>query len=203
MLGVGAPRKEDKDMEYIEGGRIGRITKHLRNQGYEKEMENILYDSKSFPKLKKPEQTRYVETVVDRMDKSIGEENAEKVLFECGAQCCGKSWSSFAKRIWNQSESINDFFKKLNKEEEKYNTQITYAPDRNSITVERSKCICGLINKGKPFKTNKSYCKCSIGHMSVFFKAVFNVNEIQIEQSIYSCSEKCKWQIQLNDFAQH
>ncbi len=189
-------------MEYIEGGRFGRITKHLRKQGYEKEMEDILYDSTSFPKLKKPEQTKYVETVMARMDKSIGKENAEKVLIECGAQCCGKSWSRFVKGIWHQSESIYDFFIKLNEEEEKYNTQFTYDPNRNSIVVERSKCICGLINKGKPFKTNKDYCKCSIGHMSVFFNTVFNVKEIQIEQSIYSGSDTCKWQIQLNEIAQ-
>ena len=165
-------------------------------------MEDILYDSDNFTKLKKPEQTKYIETVMSRMNKSIGKENAENVLFECGAQCCGKSWSKFVQRIWDQSESIDDFFIKLNDEEEKYNTQITYEPDRNSIAVERSKCICGLINKGEPFKTNKDYCKCSIGHMSVFFNTLFNAKEIQIAQSIYSGSEKCKWQIQLNESAQ-
>lgn len=186
-------------MEYLEGGRFGRITKHLRKQGYEEEMENILHDSKNFPKLKKPEQTKYVETVMGRMDKSIGKDNAERVLIECGAQCCGKSWSSFVKRIWNQSESVNDFFIKLNKEEEKYNTQFTYDPNRNSIAVERSKCICGLINKGKPFETHKGYCKCSIGHMSAFFNTVFNVKEVQMKQSIFSGSDTCKWHIQLSD----
>ncbi len=185
-------------MDYLEGGRFGRITKHLRKQGYEKEMEEILYDSKNFPKLKKVEQTKYVETVMGRMGKSIGKENTEKVLFECGSQCCGKSWSNFVKRIWNQSESATDFFKKLNEKEEKYNTQFTYKPDKSLIIVERSKCICGLINKGKLFRTYKEYCKCSIGHMSVFFNTVFNVKEINMEQSIYSGSKKCKWQIRLH-----
>ena len=189
-------------MEYIEGGRFGRITKHLRKQGYETEMEDILYDSKNFPKLKKPEQTRYVEAVIGRMDQHIGKVNAESVLFECGAQCCGKSWSGFVKRIWNQSDSINDFITRLNEEEAKYSTQFTYDPTKNSIAVERSKCICGLINKGKPFETHKGFCKCSIGHMSVFFNTVFDVKEIQIEQSIYSGSDTCKWTIQLNKFAQ-
>jgi hypothetical protein len=189
-------------MEYLEGGRFGRITKHLRKQGHENEMEEILYDSKNFPKLKKPEQTKYVETVMGRMGKYIGKENTEKVIFECGSQCCGKSWSNFVKRIWDQSESTTDFFKKLNEEEEKYNTQFTYKPDKNLITVERSKCICGLINKGTPFRTHKEYCKCSIGHMSVFFNTVFNVREIKIEQSIYSGSEKCKWQIKLHKITQ-
>ncbi|WP_294347047.1 DUF6144 family protein [Prosthecochloris sp.] len=188
-------------MEYLEGGRFGRITKHLRKQGFENEMEGILYDSKNFPKLKNPEKTEYVETVMGRMEKSIGKDNAEKVLFECGAQCCGKSWSRFVKRIWNQSESINGFFIKLNEEEKRYNTQFTYDPKRNSIAIERSKCVCGLINKGKPFKTHKGYCKCSIGHISVFLNTVFNVKEIQIKQAIYSGSDTCKWHIQLNEFA--
>ena len=113
-------------MKYIEGGRFGRITKHLRKQGFEKEMENILHDSINFPKLKKPEQTEYVETVIGRMDKIIGKENTANVLFECGAQCCGKSWSSFVKSIWDQSQSTEEFFKNLNKEEKKYNTQLEF-----------------------------------------------------------------------------
>ncbi|WP_028584672.1 hypothetical protein [Desulfogranum mediterraneum] len=185
-------------MKYIEGGRFGRITKHLRKQGHEKEMEEILYDSKKFPKLKKPEQTKYVETVISRMEEIIGKKNSEKVLFECGAQCCGKSWSNFVKRIWNQSDSTTDFLKKLNKEEEKYHTHFTYDTERNSITVARSKCICGLINKGNRFRENNSYCKCSIGHMFAFFNAVLKVKKIEIQQSIYSGSEKCKWKVQLN-----
>jgi len=184
-------------MKYQETGRFGRITKHLRNQGFEEEMKEILYDSENFTKRKKTDQTKYVETIVSRMTEKIGTENTEKVLFECGAQCCGKSWSKFAKRIWDQSKSINDFFNILNEEENKYDTQIKYNSEDKSIVVERRKCICGLINKGEPFNSNKDYCKCSIGHMSLFFNAVFPVKEIQLEKSIYSGANKCKWNIKI------
>jgi len=182
-------------MEYLEGGRFGRITKHLRKQGFEKEMEKILHDSINFPKLKKADQTEYVETVIGRMETIVGKENSTSVLFDCGAQCCGKSWSNFVKKIWDQSQSTEDFLKNLNQEEKKYHTQFTYNTKENSINVERTKCICGLINKGKPFKTYKGYCECSVGHMSVFFNTVLDVHDIKIEQSIYSGSETCRWKI--------
>ena len=184
-----------RNMKYQETGRFGRITKHLRKQGFELEMADILYDSKSFAGLSKTDQTKYVETVLHRMIKIIGIESTEKILFECGSQCCGKSWSNFAKRIWDNSKSLDDFFEKLNEEEKKYSTMISYNSAENSITVERDKCICGLINKGDHFKSTKAYCKCSLGHMSVFFNSIFSVQDIQLVESIYSGSERCKWNI--------
>lgn len=189
-------------MKYQESGRFGRITKHLRKLGFEQEMEKILFDSSSFPKLKKTEHASYVEKVVTRMTKIIGEKNTEKVLFECGAQCCGKSWSKFVMNIWRESESLEIFFRNLNQEEEKYNTLFTHIPSESLIIVERTKCICGLINKGEHFQNNKNYCKCSTGHMSVFFKTIFDVKDIQLTKSIYSGSDRCEWKIKIQNDAQ-
>ncbi len=186
-------------MKYQESGRFGRITKHLRKQGFEKDMEKILFDSSYFPKLKKKEQTQYVEKVITRMTDIIGLEKTEKVLFECGAQCCGKSWSKFVKEIWDKTKSLEDFFKNLNKEEEKYNTEIKYIESEDLIIVERSKCICGLINKGEIFQNNKEYCKCSNGHMSVFFSTVFDIEEVKLIKSIYSGSDICQWRIKIKN----
>ncbi len=185
-------------MKYQESGRFGRITKHLRKHGFEKEMEDILLDSDKFTKLKKPEQTRFVETVVTRMVENIGEKKSEKVLFDCGAQCCGKSWSGFVKRIYDDSGSLDEFFKNLNEEEKKYNTTIRFNSDDKIIIVARSKCICGLINKGAHFESNSEYCKCSLGHMSQFFNTVFSVKELKMLKSIYSGDDTCEWEIKID-----
>ncbi len=184
-------------MDYLEGGRLGRITKNLRKLGFEKEMEKILFDSSSFPNLKKIEQTKYVETVIDRMEFTIGLTNAKKVLFECGTKCCGKSWSNFVKQIWDDSESIEEFFTNINKAEEKYNTTFSYNSKKKIITVIRTKCICGLINKGEPFLNNKTFCHCSIGHMNAFFNSIFKVKDIHMKKSIFSGDERCEWKIKL------
>lgn len=180
-------------MKYQETGRFGRITKNVRNLGYEKEMEAILLDSLDFTKLKKIEQTQYIETVMDRMEKRIGLENTNKVLFECGAQCCGKSWSNFVKQIWQNSKSIEDFIDHINQEEEKYDTHFIYNEKEKLITVVRDACICGLINKGNIFTDIKTFCNCSIGHMSIFFNTIFKVDKIEFTKSIYSGDEKCEW----------
>jgi hypothetical protein len=184
-------------MSYQETGRFGRITKSLRKNGFCVEMDDILFDSDNFTKLKKTDQTQYVETVVNRMEQLIGEDNTKKVLFECGKNCCGKSWSNFAKRIYNNSNSIEDFVKKLNKEEIKYNTIISYDKNKRSIQVKRTKCICGLINKGKIFNNTNFYCNCSNGHMSAFFSSIFKVDKIVFQQSIYNGNDSCVWQILL------
>ncbi len=182
-------------MPYQETGRFGRITKHLRKLGFETEMEPILHDSGGFNKLKKADQTKYVEVVVDRMVKHVGLENTERVLYECGAQCCGKSWSQFAKRIWEDSVSMEEFVEKLNKEEEKYNTHIEHCVSDNTLVVERSKCICGMINKGLPFESSGDFCSCSIGHMAAFFGAVLPVSRVELEETISVGDDRCRWKV--------
>ena len=186
-------------MKYQETGRFGRITKNLRKLGFKNEMEEILFDSSTFPELKKSEQTKYVETVVKRMKKAIGPENTARVLFECGAKCCGKSWSEFVQNIWDESNSLPDFFYNLNQKEAKYNTKIEYNNSKKSITVSRTRCICGLINKGSKFEDNTDYCSCSIGHMSEFFSTIFEVKSIELLNSIYAGDDKCEWLISIKE----
>ena len=184
-------------MGYQETGRFGRITKHLRKLGCEEHMESILHDSGEFSTLKKVDQAKYVEVVVGRMTESLGQEMTDRVLYECGAQCCGKSWSNFAKRIRQASSSLDDFVDNLNKEEAKYNTRVEYCSLENSVVVERTKCICGLVNKGLPFESNSRFCNCSIGHMAAFFATVFNVDQVELEETISAGSSRCRWKILL------
>jgi len=186
-------------MKYQETGRLGRITKNMRKLGFEADMDKILFDSLEFPHLKKKEQTKYIGTVMERMEINIGLENTKKILKECGAQCCGKSWSNFVRQIWDNARSPAEFFVNLNKEEKKYDTHITYDSEHNCITVVRDKCICGLINKGNVFSNNSVFCNCSIGHMSVFFNSIFRVADIQLIKSIYSGDDKCLWEILLEE----
>ncbi|MGP3779599.1 DUF6144 family protein [Halanaerobium saccharolyticum] len=186
-------------MQYQETGRFGRITKNLRKLGFENEMPEILFDSSAFPELKKSEQSKYVETVVKRMESIIGPENTEQVLFQCGAKCCGKSWSKFVQNIWDDSNSLPDFFYNLNQKEAKYNTEIEYNELNNSITVSRKKCICGLINKGTKFVENTDYCSCSIGHMSEFFSTIFKIKNIELLNSIYAGDDRCEWLISIKE----
>jgi hypothetical protein len=99
----------------------------------------------------------------------------------------------------DHSKSLEDFFVNLNNEEKKYDTHMYYDAEQKSITVIRDKCICGLINKGNVFRENNTYCNCSIGHMSVFFNAIFRVDNIQLMHSIYSGDERCEWIIRLKE----
>jgi hypothetical protein len=162
-------------------------------------MEEILIDSNNFTNLKKIGQTKYIEQVLVLMEQKIGVNNTKKVMFECGINCCGKSWSKFAKRIYNTSKTIEGFIHNLNKEEKKYNTYISFDKNINTIQVKRTKCICGLINKGNIFSHNNLYCSCSNGHMHAFFNSVFTVGQITLEQSIYSGNESCVWQVSLKE----
>lgn len=186
-------------MEYQETGRFGRITKNLRKEGFEDKMDSILFDSINFPKLNKVDKVHYVESTVNRMKAEIGEDNTKKVLFQCGAKCCGKSWSAWAKSFWDNSDSLDDFFVNLNKEEEKYNTSMSFDKAANTVSVMRTKCICGLINKGAFSTDDNLYCTCSSGHMDAFFSSVFSVENVELEQSIFNGAVTCNWKVKLEN----
>ena len=184
-------------MKYQETGRLGRITKNMRMLGFENEMIKILFDSLEFPNLKKKDQTKYIETLMIRMKETIGIDNTYRVLFECGKQCCGKSWSTFVQEIWDNSSSIENCIINLNEKEAKYNTYMTYDEINKTITVIRKKCICGLINKGEFLEYDDTFCMCSLGHMDQFFQTIFDVKRIILEKSIYSGHDECRWYIQI------
>ena len=185
-------------MKYQETGRLGRITKNLRKNGFEENMEKILFDSTDFNKLTEKGKVGFIETIVNRMEKEIGEDSTKRVLFSCGEQCCGKSWATFAMNIWNSSTSLENFFTNLNNEEEKYNTSFSYKENLEIVYVKRSKCICGLINKGNFSNSKNLFCTCSNGHMTDFFNSIFSVKEVILEQSISSGASECTWRIELN-----
>lgn len=165
-------------------------------------MENILFDSADFNNLNEKTKVGYIETVLNRMEKEIGEESTKRVLFSCGEQCCGKSWTTFAMNIWDSSNSLENFFINLNNEEEKYKTNFSFKKDIKTVYVMRSKCICGLINKGIFSNSKNLFCSCSNGHMTDFFNSIFSVKTVILEQSISSGADKCKWRIELNNWGE-
>lgn len=187
-------------MKYQETGRFGRITKNLKSEGFEDKMDSILINSIDFPKLNKEQKVKYVEATVKRMEAEIGEANTKNVLFQCGVKCCGKSWTRFARNIWDKSDSLEVFFINLNKEEEKYNTVISFEKKKNIVYVMRTKCICGLINKGTISAEKNLFCNCSNGHMNAFFNSIFSVKEVKLEQAIFSGANTCKWKIKMNNW---
>lgn len=185
-------------MIFQETGRFGRITKNLRKKGFENQMDGILHDSTNFTKMNKDDQIQYIENVMERMVETIGQKNTNSVLFSCGEQCCGKPWVNFAREIWERSKSsIDEFIANLNIAEEKYSTYFSNDSKNMLITVARKKCICGLINKGKPFKSNKSYCNCSTGHMFQFFNSIIPVQNIELKKSIMNGDRNCEWSIKI------
>lgn len=184
-------------MEYHKGGRFGRITKAMISEGFESYLDKLLYDSMDFSKMKKSQSVDYVEDVINRMDFNLGKENTQKVLRACGRKCCGKSWANFVKDISNSTETVEDFFELLNKKEEAYNTGFVFDKEKSMVTINRNKCICGLVNKAKrKFKSNL-YCECSTGHFLQFFESVFIVESIELKKSILSGSDSCEWVVKI------
>ena len=185
-------------MEYYKSGRFGRITKNAIKEGFEDSLEKVLYDSMDFASLSKKKSAEYVEEVINRMEKQLGRENTKKVLVSCGQQCCGKSWTKFTRDIKEETDTIEDFFELLNKREEPFQTSFTFNKDEKSIFINRSKCLCGLVNKAKNKFDSNLYCECSTGHFLNFFDSIFNVESIELKKSILNGSDSCQWIVKID-----
>jgi hypothetical protein len=186
-------------MEYLITGRFGRITKNIINNGFEEYLDNILYDSMEFPKMNKKQKAEYIQLVIIRMEKYIGKDNTLKVLNSCGKQCCGKSWTTFAKDIWDETKELTRFFEFLNIREKAYNTEFVYNKEKNTIIINRGKCLCGLVEKAQFKYDTGRYCECSTGHFKEFFEAIFSVEDISIKQSILYGADCCTWEVKLKE----
>lgn len=184
-------------MEFHKGGRFGRITKSMIDKGFEADLEKVLFDSMNFSKMNKNQSVKYVETVINRMDNHLGKENTKKILSKCGERCCGKTWSNFVREIKDSTEDLVSFFQLLNQKEAAFNTVFDFDQDKNIITINRGKCICGLINKAKNKFNSNLYCQCSTGHFFRFFEPVFPVKNVELKKSILSGADSCEWEVKI------
>ena len=186
-------------MEYLSTGRFGRITKNIINNGFEEYLDKILYDSMGFLKMNKKQKAEYIQLVIIRMEKYLGKDNTQKVLSSCGKQCCGKSWATFVKDIWDETKELTRFFELLNLREKPYNTEFVYNKEKNTVIIERSKCLCGLVEKAQYKHETGLYCECSTGNFKEFFETIFIVEDVNLQQSILYGSDCCKWEVRIKE----
>jgi len=184
-------------MDHLRTGRFGRITKNIIYNGFEEHLDVILGDSMEYIRMGKKEKAGYIRSVIERMERYMGKDNVKKVMSDCGRQCCGKSWTDFIDGIHCASKDINDFFELLNIEEKNYGTEFVFLQENNMIVIERSRCLCGLVEKARYKHENRNYCECSTGHFREFLGKVFTVEDILLKQSILCGADKCVWEVKI------
>ena len=181
-------------------GRIGRFANIIDEDLGEDIMLEVMKDSDKYSSLKAPQKAEWWRAAVERLENKVGNEKAIKIMNICGSRCCGQGNRKTAKRLKDESKSMEDFLIKASNYEVKEG-EIEYSlKDDSTIIGIFNKCFCGQVKQTKkPFK-NKTYCHCSVEFHKQFFKAALEQPiEVELAQSIITGADYCKFTIHIKE----
>ena len=133
---------------------------------------------------------RWITCLIDGLDKHVDEETKAMILEQCGRQCQSQGFIEKARRIYEQSQNMEEF---LNAFSEVYeNLHI----EGNSIYIVYPKCYCSFVNKIPSGTLSATYCNCSRGWAKELFEKVLGRTvEVIMEESIMNGDQQCRFQI--------
>ena len=181
-------------------GRIGRFAKIIEKDLGEDLLLEVMQDSDKYALLKAPEKAAWWNSAIERLEEGVGSDKAIDIMKQCGQKCCGQGIRKTAKRLMNESKSMEEFLEKASNYEVKEG-EIEYTlKDANTIIGTFNRCFCGQVKQTKvPFK-NKTYCQCSAEFHKQFFKAALEKPiEVELIQSIISGAKTCKFVIHIKE----
>lgn len=179
-------------------GRIGRFAKIVESKTAEDFYRRIMENSCEYSRYKSDEKALWWSNAIERLENEVGTDKAIEVMRACGSKCCGKGQRKTAKRLMNESSSIEDFIKRISTYEVKEGELEYKLLNNNTIIAKHNKCFCGQVKKTKePFK-NTTYCQCSVEFNKQFFEAAFEKPvTVELKQSIITGGDCCEFEIKI------
>jgi hypothetical protein len=133
---------------------------------------------------------------VERLAKEVGEETAIKIMESCGRKCCGPTRIKHAKKLMNESKSLEELLGRLNKI--RIGGGRLRLKNQNTVVGGYDRCYCGQVKQTKKPFSNRIYCHCSVGwYKQLFESALGRPIQIEIQQSIISGAESCEFIIHI------
>lgn len=176
------------------GGRIGRFAKILSRAVKEDILIKIMQGSENYNSLKPEKKASWWRNAVENMENELGKEKSIEVMNTCGAKCCGKGQRNTAKKLMNESKSLDDFLLKLSKYGVKDGELEYKVVDNNTIIGKHNRCFCGQVKHSEEIFKNDTYCHCSVEFNKQFFQAAFNKPvTVKLKQSILNGGDCCEF----------
>ena len=191
--------KSTEDLHNIpRTGRIGRFAKIVESKTAKDSYIRIMEKSDEYNKYKPDKKALWWKNAVERLENELGIDKAIEIMRTCGSKCCGKRQRKTAKRLMNESSSLEDFLERVSKHEVKEGELEYKLINDNTIIGKHNKCFCGQVKKSKELFKNKTYCQCSVEFNKQFFEAAFEkpVN-VELKQSIINGGDFCEFEIKI------
>ena len=183
-----------RNEEIPKTGRIGRFAKIIEKDFGESVLLDVMEDSDKYSSLKAPDKAEWWKSAVIRLEKGVGVEGAVEIMRSCGRKCCGKGIRKTAKRLKDESKSLEEFLVKASTYEVKEG-EIEYKLGDDKIIIGIfNRCFCGQVKQTKVSFENKTYCQCSAEFHKQFFEAALEKPiSVELVESIISEAKICKF----------
>ncbi len=179
-------------------GRIGRFAKIVEADLGEDKLLEIMEDSNIYSSLKAPQKAEWWRLAVKRLEDSVGNEDAIKIMNTCGSRCCGQGNRKTAKRLMAESETLEEFLVKASNYEVKEGEIDYRLEDENTIIGTFYRCFCGQVKQTKELFENMTYCQCSAEfHKQFFLAALEKPVTVELTQSIITGADSCIFKIHI------
>jgi len=184
-------------------GRIGRFAKIIERELGEKVLIKVMQDSEKYSSFKRPKQAAWWKSTTERLEKEVGKEKAQIIMALCGQKCCGKGIRKTARRLMDESKSIEEFLVRASTEGVKEGEVEYKLQDKNTIVGIFNRCFCGQVAQTKTLFKNKTYCQCSVEfHKQFFTAALGNPVKVELMQSIINGANSCRFTINIVKIAE-
>jgi hypothetical protein len=184
-------------------GRVGRFAKIIERELGEKVLIEVMQDSDKYSSFRRPEQAAWWKSATEKLEKEVGKEKAQIIMNLCGQKCCGDGIRKTAKRLMDESKSIEEFLVRASTEGVKEGEVEYKLQDKSTIIGIFNRCFCGQVAQTKTQFKNKTYCQCSVEfHKQYFTAALGTPVKVELVQSIINDANNCRFTIHIAKIAE-
>jgi predicted ArsR family transcriptional regulator len=190
----------NKNKNIPKTGRIGRFAKIVEKSTKADVYLRIMEDSDVYNSFKPEQKAQWWKTAVEKLEKEVGTSAAVEVMQTCGTKCCGAGQRKTARKMMNESSSIEEFLEKLSVYGVKDGELEYNLVDSNTIIAKHNRCFCGQVKKSKELFINNTYCQCSVEFNKTFFEAALEkAVDVKLKQSILNGDEFCEFEVKIQN----
>ena len=101
-------------------GRIGRFAKIIKKEVPKELFLNLLKNSDKYSSFNSSKKAEWWKDIIIKMEKEIGPEKTKEIMTMCGSKCCGSGHRKTVRKKFEESDSIEEFLKKISAKDVTY-----------------------------------------------------------------------------------
>jgi predicted ArsR family transcriptional regulator len=189
-------KNKSKKIEIPTTGRIGRWAKIIEQETNRETAENVMKDVDQYMSTSNySKKAAWVHKAVHRLKELVGTKKSVTIMEKCGKKCCGPTSRKKAKKLMEESESVEEFVKKLNAHGLGGGRLVI---EGDTIKGGYDTCYCGQVKHTKEPFDSLLYCQCSVGWYTQLFESALNTPvDVELVQSIINGADTCEFIINI------